>query len=257
MRDLLEEGPSPEDAHAKAQAHARKALPKRFYKSVTVEACENGFTVLLDGRSVRTPAKTLIEVPTKDLADAMAAEWAAQGEKIDPAKMPVTRLVNSALDGVSVQIEAVRAEIVKYAGSDLVCYRADGPDSLVEAQCAAWDPVVAFAADRLGARFELAGGIAHVQQADEALAAVAGSVAEFDLFRLSALHVITTLTGSALIALALAQGVLTAEAAFNAAHVDELWNAERWGSVPEAEAQRATRHAEMMAAARVILGRVP
>ena len=258
MRDILDGVPEPEDAHEKARAHARRALPRRFYKAVSVEPLgDGGFAILLDGRAVRTPAKTQIAVPVRAVADALALEWDAQSEKIDPAKMPLTRLVNSVLDAVARDPEPVRAEIVKYAGSDLVCYRAEGPESLAAAQAAAWDPVLAFARERFGAEFQLAGGIMHVAQPADAIAAIAEAVRPFDVFRLGALHVVTALTGSALIALALAHGVIDGEAAFAAAHVDEDWNAARWGSVPEAEAQRAVRRADMMAAALMLQAEMP
>ncbi len=256
MGTLFDDIPEPGDAHDKAKAHARRALPRRFYSAVTVdEGGDGSFGVLLDGKPVRTPAKAYLRVPSRGLAETLAGEWDAQNEEIDPAQMPLTRIVNSIVDAVAADPGPVRAEIVKFAGSDLVCYRAETPESLVAAQGEAWDPVLAFAERRLGARFVLAGGIMHVAQPHEALDAVASAVDPFDVYRLAALHVVTTITGSALIALALAHGEIDAEAAFLAAHVDEDWNARFWGSVPEAEAQREMRRRDLMAAALVLADR--
>lgn len=236
----------------RAQRLMRPELPKRFYKSAEAAKQEGGFGILLDGRPVRTPAKALVTVPDEKLALALAEEWNAQTEVIDPEKMPLTRIVNSAIDGVAREQEAVRAEIVKYAASDLLCYRAEGPERLVEIQRAKWDPVLDWAEGMLGARFRLAEGIVFVDQPVEALEAVAAALAPLDIFRLAAASVVTTLTGSALLALALLKGRLTLEEAWVAAHVDEDWNAELWGEDEEAAERRAHRFAEMKAAARVI-----
>src|SRR5262249_47013193 len=149
--------------------------------------------------------------------------------EIDPATMPLTRIANAAIDRVAAEAEAVRADIVRYAGSDLVCYRADGPASLVTAQEKAWAPILAFARETLAARFVLAEGVLHVGQTEEARAAVARAVLPFDPLALAALHTVTTLTGSALIALALARGAISAKAAWQAAHVDEDWQMRQWG----------------------------
>jgi chaperone required for assembly of F1-ATPase len=236
----------------RAQRLMRPDLPKRFYKSAEAAKQDGGFSVLLDGRAVRTPAKSHVLVPDEKLARALAEEWNRQEEFIDPDKMPLTRLVNSAIDGVAKEHEAVRAEIVKYAGSDLLCYRAEGPDRLVERQREKWDPVLDWMDQRFGARFKLAAGIVYVDQPAEALAAVAQALDGVDIFRLAAASVVTTLTGSALLALALLDKRLSADEAWAAAHVDEDWNAELWGADDEAAARRAHRLAEMKAAARVI-----
>lgn len=252
MRDLLndlENGPDPMRAAQEAQ---RKPLPKRFYKDVSVgEEPEGGFTIRLDGRPVRTPAKGLLKVPSRPLAEALVAEWQAQGHEIDPSTMPVTRLVNVALDGVAQTVEATAAEVVSYAGSDLLCYRAEEPDRLVERQGLAWDPVLDRFRTEVGARFFLSAGIRHVAQPDEATARVAALVPR-DPLKLAALVSMTGLTGSALLSLAVAQGWLDAEAAWTAAHVDEDWNRELWGEDAEASARRAARKTEMDAAALVL-----
>ena len=149
-----------------AQRLARPELPRRFYETVSVAPAEGGFAVLLDGKTVRTPAKHPLVVAREAVAEAMAAEWRAQEGRIDPAKMPMTRLVNSAIDRVAPEMAAVRAEIVNYAGSDLLCYRADGPERLVERQDEVWSPLIAWAREALGARFVLAEGIVHVRQSE-------------------------------------------------------------------------------------------
>jgi chaperone required for assembly of F1-ATPase len=237
-----------------AAARTRPTLPRRFYKSVMVAGRESPptFRILLDGKPARTPAKAELAVPTHALGEAIAAEWSAQGDHIDAATMPQTRLANTAIDGVTSQLAQVRADITAFAASDLVCYRADGPEPLVEQQCQRWDPVLAWARDALGARFAVATGLMPVGQPEDAIAAVAVALENLDHFHLTALHVMTTLTGSALLALAHARGALAAEAAWAAAHVDEDWQISRWGEDAEAAARRAHRWAEMQAASRLL-----
>jgi len=239
-------------AMATAQQLARPALPKRFYKAATVAPHAEGFAVVLDGRPTRTPARRHLAVPQEALARALAAEWEAQADEIDPARMPLTRLVNSAIDRVSGEMEAVREDIVRHAGSDLVLYRAEGPESLIAAEERLWGPVLAASEAALGARFALAGGIVHVAQAPETLEAVRRALAGDDPLRLAAIHSMTTLTGSALIALAFGRGEIGAKEAWAAAHADEDWQAERWGRDAEASAQRDRRWEEMRAAALVL-----
>jgi chaperone required for assembly of F1-ATPase len=230
----------------------KPVLPKRFYKRAEAVAVEGGFSIALDGRHARTPARHPLTLPTEALGAAVAAEWEAQGETIDPTTMPLTRLANVAIDGVAREREAVAAEILKYAGSDLVCYRAENPERLVAKQRAHWDPVLAFARDRLGARFTLAEGVMFVGQPAEALEAVAHAIPREDVFVLTALSVLTTLTGSALIALGLHRGALDLEAAWAASNVDEDWNVELWGYDSEAAARKFNREIEMRAAARMM-----
>ena len=238
------------DPRAIMQRAMATPLPKRFYTAATVEARDGAHVVLLDGRPARTPQRNLLALPTAHAGLALAAEWNAQGETIDPAAMPLTRIVNSALDGVAGEMEAVRAEIVKYSGSDLVCYRADEPAVLAAMQAAAWDPVLAWARDALGARFTLGFGVIHVMQPEAARAAVAAEVSRFATpIPLAALNVMTTLTGSALLALGVARGRLAAQEAWAAAHVDEDFQASRWGADEEAALRRANRWREMDAAA--------
>jgi chaperone required for assembly of F1-ATPase len=200
----------------------------------------------------KTPAGHPLAVASKRIATAMAAEWAAQGERLDPATMPLTRIVNSAIDGVSRQVDAVRADIVRHAGSDLVCYRAEGPEALTARQEAVWAPLLAFARDALGARFVLAEGVMHVEQSPEALAAIGRALQGYDAPSLAAIHTVTTLTGSAVIALALARHQVSAEEGWAAAHVDEDWQMSQWGEDAPALQRRALRWREMEAAAAIL-----
>jgi chaperone required for assembly of F1-ATPase len=226
----------------------RAPLPRRFYASAAVAPSGDGYAVRLDGRPVRTPKKHLLALPTAPLAEAIAAEWNAQGERVDPDTMPLTKLANTALDGVVPHRAAVAADIVAYAGSDLLCYRAAAPEPLARRQRAAWDPVLAWAEAELGARFALGEGVMPVAQTAAALARIAAALDRFGPLQLAALHVMTTLTGSALLALAHALGRLTVEQAWAAAHVDEDWQVSQWGEDAEAAARRQHRLAEMRAA---------
>lgn len=247
--------PAAERDPVKAARDPAQPLPKRFYKDVAIAEVEGGFSVLLDGRPVNTPAKRRVVVPSRDLAEGLAAEWAGQGEKIDPAAMPLTKLVNSAIDGVALQMAEVEAELIRYAGSDMICYRAGEPESLAAAQTAAWSPLVAFARDRLGARLTLAEGVMFAAQPEESVAALAGAVRAHvgegpaAHLRLAALHVMTTLTGSLILALAKALNEIDLKAAWAAAHVDEDFQMRAWGEDAEALARREARFREMAAAA--------
>ena len=240
-----------------AQRLSRPILPKRFYREVGVDAVDGGFAVTLDGKRAKTPGRRILLVEDRELAEAVAAEWAAQEDTIDPTTMPLTRIVNSAIDGVAERADAVRAEIVAYAGTDLLCYRASGPDALVARQADAWNPVLSWAERTLGGRFVLAEGVIHVAQPEETLAKVAAAFAPLAPLPLAALHVITTLTGSALLALAVLRRQLSAEDAWRAAHVDEDWQIAQWGEDREASLRRAARWTDMAAAARILRHAVP
>jgi len=236
-----------------AQREMKRPLPKKFYAEVAVVPVEGGVGLTLDAKAVRTPARKTLALPTMALAQAVAAEWRGQGDVIDPATMPLTRMANTALDGVAAQMGQVAGEIAKFAGSDLVCYRAGEPDALVSAQNAAWTPVLDFARDFFGARFNLAEGVMFVAQPEDSVAAVARAVeAEAGkpdgAFRLTALHEMTALTGSVLIAFALARGGQTFEEAWAAAHVDEDHQIRLWGADAEAQARREIRLRDMRAA---------
>lgn len=231
-----------------AMAGARKALSKRFYQEVTVAPDAGGFSVRLDGKPIRTPGKAPLVLPNVALAEAVAAEWRAQGERIEPQTMPLTKLANSVIDGVKGREAEIIGDLLGYAGSDLVCYRAEGPEALTAAQARQWDPVVAFAEEKLKAPLRLAHGLVHAKQPQNSLAAIRERLERFDVWGLAALHVLTGLTGSALLALAVALGELAPEEAWRAAHVDEDWQISQWGDDAEA-AERRARHFRDFAAA--------
>jgi len=237
------------DPVKRAQIQMRQSLPKRFYSQASVVKAPEGFAVQLDGKSVRTPGKALLALPTEAAAKLVADEFAAQGEVIDPVSMPVLRLANTAIDGVATEVQAVVEDVMRFSSSDLVCYRADTPEALAERQAEAWDPVLDWARSALGARFFLAEGVMHVEQPREAVAAVGLWVRlREEPFRLSAIHLMTTLTGSALLALAVEAGAMDADIAWSAAHVDEDWTIEHWGEDAEATARRASRRSDFDAA---------
>ena len=246
-------GPGPEALVRAAQRLSTAPQRRRFYKDVSLERAGEKFALLLDRRAAKTPGGNPLAVAVRALAEDIAREWSAQGGTLDPSSMPLTRLVNAALDGVAGEMAAVRAEIVRYAGSDLICYRAGEPEGLVEAQGRAWDPVLDFMRERHGARFTLAQGVVFTPQPEAALAAVSRAVGAFtDPVPLAALSAVTTLTGSALIALALTGGLLDTAAAGDAAHIDEDFQWRLWGADTEAQARREARWVEMDAAGRVL-----
>jgi len=258
MRDLLNDPDagkhlSDPDPVRRAQNQMKAPQAKRFYDKVGVEKVPEGFAVHLDGKPVRTPGKAVLLLPTEDAARLVADEFAAQNEKIDPVTMPVTRLVNTAIDGVASDPQAVLEDILRFSSSDLLCYRADWPEGLVARQADAWDPVIDWARSRLGVRFFLAEGVMHVEQPRETIAAIGIHLRQREEpLKLAALHVMTAITGSALLALAVDAGEIEAEAAWLAAHVDEDWNAEHWGEDFEAAARRAARKRDFMAAANLL-----
>ncbi|NNE22906.1 MAG: ATPase [Rhizobiales bacterium] len=227
-------------------------LPKRFYKQVSVGKAPPFLTVLLDGRPIRTPMKAQLAVPVRPLAEALAQEWDDQAEKIDPARMPLTRLCKTAIDRVSANPQPIIDEITEFAGSDLLCYRADTPEGLVGRQQAMWDPLLAFADEALGARFVTIAGVMHQAQPDTALAAISSYLGAQDAFALTAIHNITTLTGSCLIAVAVHHGRVSGVEAWSAAHVDEDWQIEQWGPDDEGAARRAGNKREFDAALKLL-----
>lgn len=225
------------------------ALKRRFYHSVSVVDAEGEFAISLDARLLRTPNKQPLRVPTRKLAEALAQEWARQQANIEPETMPLTRLVNTAIDGVASHLQAVCDDIQAFAGSDLVCYRAEAPAELVAAQDAAWNPVIAWARERLGASFVIAHGVMPVAQPEAALARVGERLAGETSWTLTALHQMTTLSGSALLALACRMGWLEVADAWQRAHVDEDWQIRMWGEDREARERRERRWQDMQAAA--------
>jgi len=222
---------------------------KRFYTAATVAEGEAGsFEIKLDGRAIKTPAGHASAIPSRALADAIAAEWNAQGDEVLPASLPLTRLANSAIDGVAGREEEVVRDIVNYAATDLVCYRATSPAGLVAAQARLWDPILAWVRAEYGAPFSVGMGVQHVEQPEGSLDAIRGAVSFFNAFQLAALHVMTALTGSALIALAHARGFLDIDTAWKAAHVDESWQASQWGEDFEADQRLKSRFSEFRSA---------
>lgn len=244
--------PAAYDPVASARLAMKPTYPKRFFKEAAAGPSDEGWRLLLDGRPARTPGRNPLAFPSEALASAVAAEWNALGEFIEPVRMPVTRIANSIIDGVRPDPAPVAAEIVRYASSDLLCYRADGPQTLVARQGEAWDPVLAWARDSIGARFILSEGVMFVAQPPAALEAVAAALPAGDAWRIGATHVVTTLTGSALLALGLLRGRLDADGVWTAAHVDEDFQISQWGEDAEAAERRAARRLEFDAAATVL-----
>jgi chaperone required for assembly of F1-ATPase len=235
---------------ARGKGKVKPSLPKRFYQDVAI--ADDGAALLLDGKTVRTPGKAELVLPTRALAEAVAEEWRAQGERIDPATMPLTKLANSAIDGVVGREPAVIDDIMSHAASDLVCYRAHAPQGLVAAQARHWDPVLVWAKDALGAPLKLGAGVVHVAQPQASLDRLRQTMLGRDAFSLAALHVMTALTGSALLALAVALGRLSPEEAWAAAHVDEDWQISQWGEDAEAAERRENRRRDFAAAAKLL-----
>ncbi len=222
---------------------------KRFWRDVDVVDQDGGFTIALDDKAVRTPGKRHLVVPTRSLAEAIAREWAAQGDTVEPAEMPLTRLANSAVDGVAPRRDEVIADAAKYGATDLVCYRAAEPPELVERQRDGWQPLVVWIADRHGIGLEIASGVVPVTQSPETLDTFRALVSTLDDFRLTGFHAVTTACGSLVIALALAEGHVDAEAAWSLSQLDESYQIERWGEDDAAADRRARLRTEIEAAA--------
>lgn len=224
--------------------------PKRFWKAATVQALPDGWAVLLDTRPVRTPAKTPLVLPTEGLAQLVAAEWDAQTGKIDPSAMPATRMANSALDKVSPMVSAVADHLAEYGGSDLLCYRAEKPAALVRRHAEAWDPLLDWAADHLGARLTVTQGVIHVAQPPQALETLRAHVRTYGPFHLAAFHDLVAISGSLILALAVAKSRLAAAEGWDLARIDETFQAEEWGEDEEAAEIAALKRADFLSAAR-------
>lgn len=253
MRDILsdlEQGPilSDPDPVRRAQILMQTPLPKRFYEHASVADLETGFAVHLDDKSVRTPARQVLLLPSAAAAQIVADEFNAQVKVINPTLMPATRLVNTAIDGIAQDPQAVLEDILRFAANDMMFYRAETPEALVQRQTARWDPLIDWA-ETLGARFNLDVGVMHIAQPREAIAAFGVHLSAFTHpVALASLHTMTTLTGSAIIALAIAKGHITADEGWSLAHLDEDWTIEQWGEDLEAVVRRANRAKEMFAA---------
>jgi chaperone required for assembly of F1-ATPase len=225
---------------------------KRFYKDVSVKEEGGAFRVLLDGRTLKTQARHTLELPSRALADAVAQEWAAQGEDIDPPNMFLTRLVFASIDGARADRKRVADHALSFGRTDLLAYRAEHPDELVIRQAHTWDPLLAWATQRYGAKLNVANGITFTEQPPESLSAFARIIAGMDDYRLGALHTAATITGSLVLALALVDGHLTPEEAFTAATLDEAFQSEKWGTDEEAQARLTRLSAELSAAERFL-----
>jgi chaperone required for assembly of F1-ATPase len=216
---------------------------RRFWTSATVVPAEGGFTVQLDGRPVRTPLKSPLIVPTRGLAEAIAAEWQAQEGKVNPETMPFSRTANSALDKVAPQFNAVADMLAEYGGSDLLCYRAEGPADLVALQCQSWDPLLDWAREELGARLVTTSGVMHVAQPGESLATLRQAVHALSTFQLAAFHDLVAISGSLVLALAVSRRRIAVEEAWSLSRIDEEWQIALWG-VDEEAAEAAARKRE-------------
>ncbi|HEY9553036.1 ATP12 family chaperone protein [Allosphingosinicella sp.] len=225
---------------------------KRFYKKAAVRPAEGQFEILLDDRPVKTPARNALRVPTEGLGRAISEEWNAQGEEIDPRSMALTGLANAAIDRIAPNPDRFAAGLARYGESDLLCYRADGPDSLVELQSERWDPILAWGRRRFDIDFEVVCGIIHRPQNASTLRQLTHTVAARGPFELAALSPLVTIGGSLVIALALAEDAIDLDAAWAAATLDEAWQAEHWGEDPEAAAAFEARRREFAAGYRFL-----
>jgi chaperone required for assembly of F1-ATPase len=222
---------------------------KRFWDAATVQENSDGFSILLDGRPVRTPAKNLLVVPTVTLAEPIASEWNAQVGVINPLSMPWTRTANSALEKVAPQRQAVADMLAEYGDSDLICYRADAPKELVDRQAAAWDPLLQWAAGDLDAKLEPRTGVIHRGQDPASLERLAAIVAQYSDFQLAAFHDLTSITGSLVLALATAHKFADDDNIWRISRVDEDWQVEQWGEDDEASVFTAEKRAAFVHAA--------
>ena len=225
---------------------------KRFYKAVTVADEGAGHAILLDGRLIKTPARAPLAVPSPPLAQAIAAEWSVQGKTIDPRSMPLTGLANAAIDRVGPHRETFIRELAGYGETDLLCYRAEDPASLVARQAEGWDALLGWGQRRYDVAFTIVSGIMHRPQAPATVARLAEAVAARDAYALAGLSPLVTIGGSLVAALAVTEGAIAPDDAFAATHLDELWQAEQWGEDSLATEARRARQADFLAAARFV-----
>ncbi len=225
---------------------------KRFYRIAEAAEAPGGWTVALDGKSVRTPAKAPLLIPGRALAAAAAEEWAAQEAEVRPAEMPLTRAAMTAIDRTALAYDAVAEAVAKYGGTDLLCYRAEAPAELRARQDEAWDPLLDWAEAEHGARLSVTAGLMHAPQPAEALARLDAATRRFDAFGLTALSDLVALSGSLVIGLAVASGRLEPGEGWRASRVDETWQEEFWGEDDEATAAAARKARDFAAAARLL-----
>jgi chaperone required for assembly of F1-ATPase len=249
---------SDEKDKSNANSHSKEVFlmkgadthPTKFYEVVALDAVKEGHVILLDGKVIQTPAGNELLVPSLPLAKKIAAEWEAQDDKVIPDTLPLTKLANTAIDGVVGREREVIEDIVSFASSDLICYRAEEPQELVMKQIAQWDPVLEWVAQGLGATFNTTFGVMHIQQPEESLQRIRSTIAEFDAFSLTPMHSMATLMGSTLLMLALLAGRIDLQSAWQSAHLDEDWQISKWGWDEETKARRESRWWEMDAASR-------
>lgn len=219
---------------------------KRFWTEATVAEAEGGFRVLLDGREVNTPGKVPLVMPTRAMAEAVAEEWDAQEEEIKPLTMPHTRSANSAIERVTPQLAEVAEMLLGYGDTDLLCYRAEGPNDLTQRQAAEWDPMLDWAADALEARLEPRVGVMWISQPAASMAAMDRALRDVAPFPMTAMHDLVTLTGSLVLGLAVAKGRISAKEAWRLSRIDEAWQIEQWGADEEAEEVAAIKEAQLL-----------
>jgi chaperone required for assembly of F1-ATPase len=236
--------PAPGAPRSTQDDEARR-LPKRFYSEATTVNHDAGFAIQLDGRTIKTPSREALVVPTEPLAQAIAAEWNALGDEIDPEKLPLTKIANTAIDGVRAREREVHDDIVRYIGNDLLFYRAETPGALAARQAEAWDPILAWFAETFGAEFKTTAGIMPIEQNMVSIAKAASALTNETAMSLAPLHLMTTLTGSALLTIAHLKGHLTTDQVWHATHVDEDWQIEQWGHDDEAAERRSRRRNEL------------
>lgn len=238
------------------KAEAQPQAPRRFWKEVSVVAVPEGFAVALDGRPIKAPSKSLLAIPSRPLADAVAAEWDAMGEVINPAALPLTQLANTWLDRIQPLRAEIVAELLNYVEADLLCYRADHPADLVQRQAEEWEPLLQWAGERLGVRWTVATGVMPASQGPDVHAALAAAIGSHDDMALTSLQLAASVVGSLVVGLALVEGRITAEDAYRVAVLDEMYQAEQWGEDWEAIDRRKHIRTELLNAERFLtLGR--
>ncbi len=225
---------------------------KRFWKEVAAEREGDGWTVKLDGRPVRTPARSPLVVPSEALADAMAEEWRTVEDELDPRAMPLTGLANAAIDRIAPERPAFASGLAKYAEADLACYRSEWPPELAERQAESWNELLAWGRRRYDVDFSTTSGLVHVPQSQATIDRLSHAVTELDAFHLAGLSLLVTTGGSLLAALAVLEKALTPEAAWEAVSIDERWQLEQWGADAEAQHALEGRRRDFLAAARFL-----
>jgi len=225
---------------------------KRFWKSAAVVRVDGGYSVELDGRPVKTPARAELAVPTSALAEAIAAEWNESADEVDPRAMPLTGLANAAIDRVAAGKDAFAADLARYGESDLTCYRAEGPETLVKRQTESWDALLGWARRRYDVDFATCSGVMHVSQPEETVRKLGHAVASLDAFRLAGLSPLVTIGGSLVAGLAVLEKMMPASEAWEAVSLDDRWQMEQWGADAEAEAALDARRRDFLAGARFL-----